>query len=417
MSEKREILGQWWLPGAADEQWLGTLTLAPDASPRLQVTVPKRYYSFKPSTPPPVILGKDKFGCPITLLFPGFSGSNGATSLSQLNFTAGHAIIGLHVIQPADLKVNTIRFQLQHLAGWLAITGFNNERLDLADPFRISYKPPPKPVFTLPSGRTLSLGTSWSFTSDQSRQSITENHQLEFASADGFSLVDSRELLTAARLLLHFATLRPVYPLSVTAEKAGYGHTLDQRFYPHNIELFNSLIRAPVDALTQDDHWIFRFADLKKDFAKRFASWLTFCTRQQESLACYNTTIHHHLPDSLHFLTLAQALEAYHGIKHGRADFKDRIRAVATELLPHLDGLVSDSASLAEAVRINRNYYTHHDPSIKKKGGVLTGAALYRLTEKLRLIFQMCVLTELGIPAERFVRLRRQLATEIIDYI
>jgi hypothetical protein len=41
---------------------------------------------------------------------------------------------------------------------------------------------------------------------------------------------------------------------------------------------------------------------------------------------------------------------------------------------------------------------------------------LIQLNEKLTLIFQMCVLTEMGIPAERFIRLRRQLATVIIDY-
>jgi hypothetical protein len=34
----------------------------------------------------------------------------------------------------------------------------------------------------------------------------------------------------------------------------------------------------------------------------------------------------------------------------------------------------------------------------------------------LRLLFQMCVLTDLGIPSDRFPRLRRQLASEIIDY-
>jgi hypothetical protein len=43
-------------------------------------------------------------------------------------------------------------------------------------------------------------------------------------------------------------------------------------------------------------------------------------------------------------------------------------------------------------------------------------ADLWRMNEKLKLLFQMCVLTDLGIPADRFSRLRRQLATEFIDY-
>jgi hypothetical protein len=50
-------------------------------------------------------------------------------------------------------------------------------------------------------------------------------------------------------------------------------------------------------------------------------------------------------------------------------------------------------------------------------GNVAERADLIRLNEKLRLIFQMCVLTDLGIPAARFNRLRRQLASEIIEYL
>ncbi|MGO9586377.1 MAG: hypothetical protein ACLP2Y_09295 [Limisphaerales bacterium] len=48
-------------------------------------------------------------------------------------------------------------------------------------------------------------------------------------------------------------------------------------------------------------------------------------------------------------------------------------------------------------------------------GRVVKGAKLIRLNEKLKLIFQMCVLTEMGIPAERFPRLQRQLADDIIE--
>jgi hypothetical protein len=43
-------------------------------------------------------------------------------------------------------------------------------------------------------------------------------------------------------------------------------------------------------------------------------------------------------------------------------------------------------------------------------------AALIRLNEKLELLFQMCVLADIGIPADRLPNLRRQLATEIVDF-
>jgi hypothetical protein len=68
-------------------------------------------------------------------------------------------------------------------------------------------------------------------------------------------------------------------------------------------------------------------------------------------------------------------------------------------------------------VLCTRNHYTHHNPKWKATGKVAERAELVRLNEKLRLLFQMCVLTDLQIPDDRFPRLRRQLATEIIDYI
>jgi len=95
--------------------------------------------------------------------------------------------------------------------------------------------------------------------------------------------------------------------------------------------------------------------------------------------------------------------------------FREKIEALAQKHSEHLKGLVDDAAEFADIVRDNRNYYTHHDPEIIKKGRIVSGSKLIRLNEKLRLLFQMCVLNEMGIPTERFHRLRRQLASAIID--
>jgi hypothetical protein len=88
--------------------------------------------------------------------------------------------------------------------------------------------------------------------------------------------------------------------------------------------------------------------------------------------------------------------------------------------MPHassLSGLVANRDAFAAEVAKTRNYYTHHNPDDLATGAVAKRAELVRMNEKLRLVFQMCVLTDLGIPADRFNRLRRQLATEIMDYV
>src|ERR1017187_5340589 len=66
MSEKREILGQWWLPTQPDEKWVGTLTLEPGKSPRLTVTIPKGFFQLPAQHTSPVLHGHDKHGKPIT---------------------------------------------------------------------------------------------------------------------------------------------------------------------------------------------------------------------------------------------------------------------------------------------------------------------------------------------------------------
>lgn len=81
-----------------------------------------------------------------------------------------------------------------------------------------------------------------------------------------------------------------------------------------------------------------------------------------------------------------------------------------------LRGLIDDIPTFAEVVLCTRNHYTHHNPKWEATGKVAKKADLFRLNEKLQLLFRMCVLTDLGIPSDRFTRLRRQLASEIIDY-
>lgn len=113
---------------------------------------------------------------------------------------------------------------------------------------------------------------------------------------------------------------------------------------------------------------------------------------------------------------LAQALEAFHATKYGKASFAERVTALTTPHLANLTGLEQNAGSFGEEVRDNRNYYTHHDPTIQARGRVLSGSQLLRLNEKIRLVFQMCILSEMGIPEERFAILRRQIATWMVDY-
>jgi hypothetical protein len=415
VNEKREILGQWWLPAEPKEQWVGTLLLEPAKSPRLTVTVPKGYFQLPDRQTWPVVLGHDEHGYPITLLFPGSGGNWGGAALSQVKFTAGYAVLGIHLDEAAAFLVHSITIGIQHLYEWSGLSGFI-EATQTVEESCLRYKRPDPLVFEISPDLTMELHAAPSGHTSQSERILREDAYICLESTQGLNLPRCLELLTALRQLLHFAVLKPVYLLSLEGLKTGHGYSIEGQFIPQGIKLFNSIIRERVESEIQPQRWTFRFPDVQPRFEQFFTHWLEFCHTFGEALRCYSATVYHRPPDSVEHLCLTQALEAYHGTKYGKHTFANRILALAQQFHPHLAGLVPDPHAFAEQVKDNRNYYTHHDAAIKQRGRVLSGAGLLRLNEKLRLLFQMCVLSEMQIPPDRFIRLRRQLASDIIDY-
>jgi hypothetical protein len=99
-----------------------------------------------------------------------------------------------------------------------------------------------------------------------------------------------------------------------------------------------------------------------------------------------------------------------------RGGIRPKIEQLAGLHAASLRGLVDDIPAFAKEVQVTRNFYTHHNPDLRTTGKVAEKTALIRLNERLTVLFQMCVLADMGIPADRFPDLRRQLATEIIHY-
>jgi uncharacterized protein YeaO (DUF488 family) len=205
----------------------------------------------------------------------------------------------------------------------------------------------------------------------------------------------------------------------MTAYQNGHGYQVGDRWIDRDIEIWCSGLRKAKSEIPISDCWVFRFDDVRSTFEVFIRKWLEYVERFDEALSCYSCTVYHSLTDVLHHLNLTQALEAYHGVRfasHDERGFEAKIKQLASLHMGALDGLVDDPADFASRVLCTRNYYTHHNPKWLELGKVAKKAELWRMNEKLKLLFQMCVLTDNGIPADRFSRLRRQLATEIIDF-
>ena len=423
MSEKRDIAGLWWLPTNPDERWLGTLTLECDKSPKLIVSTQKDAFQFwgQELKAPPAIAGHDQNNNPISLFFPSWPRTHGGMALSQVEFSAHYAILNLEVAHQDDFKVNEFTLRMQHLQGWFGATGFlsavpNSPEVDLC----IRYKNPKDEAFAISQDLSIEFRPVYTLHNGFNERNIQENIDVTFVSKDGMSLSQCKELLNDFRLLLHFATLREIYPLAIKARKEGHGFAHGKEFIYQDIEIWNSIIQEDVSTDWHPNEWIFKFADVRQNFSNFFSSWIKLTGDYEEALSCYCATVYHSLPSSIEHLCLTQALEAYYGIKFVSPKakyFREKIEELVKTHKESLKSLVDDAVQFSETVRDNRNYYTHHDPEILKEGRIVSGAKLIRLNEKLKLIFQMCVLTEMGIPAERFSRLRRQLAFGIMEFV
>jgi hypothetical protein len=421
VSEKRDIAGLWWLSTKPDERWTGTLTLKVDKSPRLTVDVQRS--AFELITPnlkvSPTIHGHDQGGSPITLLIPGWPKTQGGMALSKTTYSAHWAILGIELHNQDDFKVNELTFRIQHLVNWIGLTGFLKTEPRANNGFSIHYELPKDESFVINDELSVEFCPGYSFNNGLHVKKLEEDIGVTLVSKNGIGLPMLKKLLHAFRSLLHFATLKRVYPLEIKAKKDGHGYTVNETFYPKVIEVWNSIIKDDVESEFSPDRWIFQFTDVRSRFSEFFSNWLKFIENFEEAINCYFTTVYHIPPTEVEHLCITQALEAYHGIKHAsheQRNFSGKIQELANTYKDHLKGLVNDVAEFAKIVTDNRHYYTHHNPKDLEAGTVVKGAKLIRLNEKLKLIFQMCILTEMGIPAERFPRLRQQLASDIIDF-
>jgi hypothetical protein len=414
--EERDIQGLWWLPERPDDRWVGTLRLRPEKSPQLQLTIPKSTGHEMPEAPS-LVQGRAANGKPITLLFPSRRETSWSAVLSETTYRAGFAIIGIELASADTFTFDTLVLNLQHLHEWVGVSGFQ-ETSPAPDEMMVYYRRPPARKFKVDERLSVEIGTSYSAHYGREYR-LGEDTYIEFASSVAMTLERYRELTGAIRGLLHFAILQPVYPLAVHCTKTGYGIQLGTDFHDHDIRICSAIDRDPVETEIIPERWIFRFSDVSGNFGEFLYRWLAFDRKFDEALGCYSATIYHHLPATLEHLCLTQALEAYHGIKfasHRQQDIVTKIRELAGTFRTPLQGLVDDPMAFAETVRDNRHYYTHHNPKWLEDNRVVSGAKLIRLNEKLKLLFQMCILTELGIQSDRFSRLRRQLASRIIEY-
>lgn len=196
------------------------------------------------------------------------------------------------------------------------------------------------------------------------------------------------------------------------------------------------------------------FAAVQPNFAALLSRWAEYHERLDAVLSLYfSVRFNRDLYSNHRFLFLAQALEVYHGLTASSAiaptaEYKQRLKrvlGVVTDedrdwvgeglryankktLAQRLNGVSrapscgsgthhGDVRDFADKIRHTRNYYTHFEERMKKRGKVAGEAELILLTERMQRLLEVCFLKDLGLdgPAVRKITGKPLRQVEVVN--
>ncbi len=420
MNDNQTLKGFWWNPSNPEKKWYGVLkrtTKRIELECPIQNSASELIKDGQSST----LHGLDARKRPVTLLFANASGSPEGDHSTILYYIA-YALIGIHVPSKESFRARRTTVRLQNLDGWLGLTGFNRRlkgRIDADRTFdvHIEYCRPEEQMHTVQQGLEIAFGINAKYSASLQAHSISENAYISVSGVSGFLLDEAWDLIGTLRLMLHVASLRPVHIVTWDLEQCF--NSSDKSMLGACATVWSRNEREYCSIAEWDPRWVFRYPQVSNEFGAFFNRWLNLHNKYDEAIGCYNTTVYHSLPETVRHLCLTQALDAYHGIcfnSHHNRDFKFKLAELIEHRKAVLEGLECLQDDFPDRVTKTRNYYTHHNPKYLEGGQVAKGVELIRMDEQLKILFQACVINNIGLPDECCKPLRCQIAKEIIEY-
>jgi hypothetical protein len=361
---------------------------------------------------------------------------------------------GCHSAKEEDIVFDSIAINYSHLETWLGITGFSGGfRIAEAGNVNgeIKYELPERTAYRV-DDLTIAFYHVLNVAGDRlvdihakqtSFVEITPDHPMHYNDYH-------QKVIYHLRNFLSLGTGTAVLPLIVKARsKACTSEDSKGESVPCDVHIFYIAKGAAVAEKKHLDRrdMPFRYQDIADDFPKYLRCWFTKAEKLRPVFDLYFGIFY--VPSMyvhLEFLTLAQALETYHRRMHdgvfmppeqykaiqqalNRAipqrldsDHRDalesriqfgneyplrkRLKLILAEVLapykPTVDRLVYDG--FVSEVVDTRNYLTHYTEK-PGKASVTDPNEQYCLAQKMKLLMQLCLFAELGLPADTVKKL------------
>ena len=431
MMDKFEYKGRWWLPDKPEKQVSGTLRFTPNEGAILDLI--GSFRDTKDTLKPEIILGISN-GKKITLHKCFETKPNNVSVPESLSFYADEVFVGAHFQKSEDIKFRKLCIRYSYLDEWVNIFEFNiTDEKEMV----IKYKKP-EPI-QASIGEDYKIFIVFQVTIVQKETSIKQRTYIRIEPSVEKSLEEYWNIMRLIQNFLSLGVTEPVYPLTITGRTEANNSPVE--IYYHSPE---------ISKVPKTLGMLFTFKDISDRFEIFLKNWFEKADTLGPVYDLYFGTLYNPRMYLQHqFLSLIQAIEAYHRRKFegkylsdekyepiykkferiinklGIEDpFKDalksklkygneyslikRLKDLFEKYREIFDNFIDDRDAFINKVKDTRNYLTHYD---KKLRSIADGEDLYRITQKLKTILQICLLHELGFDKEEiksmFLRNRR----------
>lgn len=335
MRENFEIRGFWWLPENDNKKVPGILKFVADKEVRLELMGSfyenaQQAFANKQSQYFEIILG-DSEGTNLTLLRCQEKdkrvGSAGDSEYILSSFYCDYILKGDHFLSLDRVKFTRMAISFTYLEDWINPNPFELDSMNI-----IKYNPPPTHHIKIDKiNSVISIGSS---------KIISNNFKKVSMSVDSFFRIlpisESKDLEwyeDVLGCLGNFLTLvvgRPIYPKTITAYLSKY----------YEIEIYFALNNISFEANIHFSQMMIPYNDLKSYMDKFLNNWFNNTDMLEPVYELFFGTYYAQLYIPFYFLSLIQAIEAFHRRVYGdrgkylsESDY-DPIRSSLTGSIP-----------------------------------------------------------------------------------
>jgi hypothetical protein len=429
-----EFKGQWWVPDNYENIIYGTLKIIRGADTYLNLMGSFRHENHDGKKHYDIILGLSSDGKRITLnrCFEKYY-STGEPGFPISIYEIGVVFIGENFNHQADINLRKIRIRYPYIDEWVNHK-FYDSQFNRKKEFILKYNAPPLIKYSISDKFKVCIEFDiirppmLKIPRDPYMKHISFV-SLEFK--DDINFNEIMRIINHIQYLLSFAILRPIYPIimqGIIQNKDRNGNMVIIFSEPKDIP------KSFEDILHYD--MFFTFDEISNKFGEILNNWIGKAEILESVYDLYFSTMYQPFMYLRHkFLNLMHALEIYHRntkrnyelensehnkrlnkiIQNTPFEYKEwlknkliysnepSMRKRITELVENnnniLNEVIEERDEFIHKVISTRNYLTHFNAKLKDESA--EGVELYKITQILKMLIDICLLNELGFEKTR----------------